>query len=266
MATHPVSLHHLTALDAAPTELVAIAGMLGCEHVTLFTHVPEQARGFYPCVAASEVSALRDSLAAASVTVCNLEVFPLASNALKDLEEGLRIGAALGAPRATAHVHDVADETEAARRFAAFATLAADHGIVAGLEFNAFSAVRDFATAARIVRAAGCGALVLDVLHLMRNGADVADISDRADLITYVQLSDGPLHRAPEEAWREAVRERGLPGDGEFPLTDIVRQVSAQAVIEAEIPQAAAQKAGVTAFERARKAIEAVRATISSAG
>lgn len=265
MAKYPLSLHHLTALDTSPAELISIAGRLGCPHVTLFTHVPERARGFYPCVEEADVSALEDALAAAGVAVCNIEVFSLVGDEeLGQFEQGLRVGAAIGAPRATVHLHEIEDMAAAIRRFSAFAAIAADHGIVAGLEFNAFSAVRDLASAAAIVRGAGRGALVLDVLHLMRNGADVAAIADHADLIGYVQLSDGPLLIDPADAWREAVRERALPGDGAFPLADILRQVAGGAVIEAEIPQSAARKAGVEAFERARRAVDAVRAVLSA--
>src|SRR3546814_3127050 len=72
-----LSLHHLTALDATPAELATIAGRLECQHITLFTHVPEQARAMFPCVMPDDVPALSDALASANVSVCNLEVFPL---------------------------------------------------------------------------------------------------------------------------------------------------------------------------------------------
>src|SRR3546814_20358052 len=72
-----LSLHHLTALDATPAELATIAGRLECQHITLFTHVPEQARAMFPCVMPDDVPALSDALASANVSLCNLEVFPL---------------------------------------------------------------------------------------------------------------------------------------------------------------------------------------------
>lgn len=262
-----LSLHQLTALDAAPVELVALAGQLGCAHVTLFTHVPERARGFYPCVGPEDVPAMQDALAAAGVTVCNLEVFPLDQDGgLDRFAEGLRVGAALGAPRATVHLHEFDDRAIAVRRLREFCAVAADHGIVPGLEFNGFSAVKDIATAVAIVREAGCGAVALDVLHLMRNGADIGAVAENADLISYAQVCDGPLQLGddPAAAWREAVSDRGLPGTGDFPLADILRPVVGHAVIEAEIPQSTARKAGIDALERARRAIEAVRKTVES--
>src|SRR3546814_2453633 len=91
--------------------------------------------------------------------------------------------------------------------------------------------VKDIATAVAIVREAGCGAVALDVLHLMRNGADIAAVAPNAGLIGYVQVSDGPLE-LPDEipAWHEAVKERLLPGDGAFPLAEILRPVAGHAI------------------------------------
>lgn len=260
-----LSLHHLVALDATPIELVAIAGRLGCAHVTLFTHVPEAAKGFYPCVTAADVPALQDALAEADVTVGNLEVFPLDQDEdPKRFAEALAVGASIGAKRATAHLHDIANQDVAIRRFAEFCEAASAHGITPGLEFNGFSAVRDIAAAGEIVRQAGCGKLVLDVLHLMRNGADLDAVSRYADLIAIAQISDGPLSMPQDQAWHEAVRERALPGQGEFPLTQILAPLGDHIIIEAEVPQTAARKAGVTPFDRASHVVSALRSVLDA--
>ncbi len=259
-----LSLHHLVALDATPIELVAIAGRLGCAHVTLFTHVPEAAKGFYPCVTAADVPALQDALAAANVTVGNIEVFSLDQDEdPKRFAEALAVGASIGATRATAHLHDIADGDVAIRRFAEFCEAASAYGITPGLEFNGFSAVRDIVAAGDIVRAVGCGAMVLDVLHLMRNGADVGAVSQYADLIAIAQISDGPLSMPQDQAWHEAVRERALPGHGEFPLAQILAQLGDHIIIEAEVPQNAERKAGVSPFERASRVVSALRSVLN---
>jgi len=253
-----LSLHPLNALDASPLELIGIAGRLGVELVCLFTHVPEAAAAFYPVVRAADVPAVQGALDGANVRLCNLEVFPLdRDDGIDHLLEGLETGTRLGASRATAHIHDVDSEQQAIDRFAAFAARAAGFGIVAGLEFNNFSAVRDVAAAERIVRTAGRGALVLDALHLVRGGGGPADAARVADLVDYIQLSDGPLEVPPARRWHEAVSERQLPGDGAFPLLDILRPLRADAVHEVEVPQSAARKSGVDAFERCRRAVEA---------
>ena len=137
-----LSLHPLTVLDASPRELIDFAHRLGVASVCLFTHVPEAGAGRYPLVARDDVAGLHSLLWEVGITLSNLEVFPLDRTGPRDdLDAGLAIGAALGATRATAHLHDLSSEQEGVDRFAEFAGRAATHGIVAGLEFNNFSAV-----------------------------------------------------------------------------------------------------------------------------
>jgi sugar phosphate isomerase/epimerase len=260
-----ISLHQLTALDASPLELILIAGQLGCSHVCLFTHVPERARHVYPCLAPADVPAVSDALASSSVGLYNLEVFPLDRDGDMDrFAEALATGSSLGAKRATAHVHD-ADPERAISRFSEFAHYCELFGIVAGLEFNAFSAVPDLESAARIVRTAGAGSVVLDALHLMRSGGDVDDVGATADLIGYCQMSDGPAAVEEAERWREAIGSRMVPGEGAFPLAAMVRKLRADTVYEAEVPQKPAMTQGVSAFDRAAKAVAGVRRVLAEA-
>lgn len=266
-ARRPLSVHHLCALDATPAELVALAADAGCAHVCLFTFVPEAAARFYPVVTAADVPMLAEQMRAAGVSLCNLEVFPLDGREdWAGFSAGLSTGAALGATRATAHIHDAAFDA-GVRRFAAFCDRAADHGLIAGLEFNGFSAVKDLPTAAAIVRAAGRGnsELVCDMLHLVRSGGTAADVAAAADLIGYAQISDGPAAIAADQRWHEAIRERRLPGDGDFPLVDMVRALNPATVIEIEVPQGAARKSGMSAADRVRRAAEAARAVLARA-
>lgn len=255
-----LSLHPLNALDADPLALIEIAATLGVERLCLFTHVPEAAAGFYPVVTPADVPGVAAALSNTGVTLCNLEVFPLDCDGdLAHLREGLETGARLGATNATAHLHGVTGEQHAVDRFAAFAERAACFGITAGLEFNAFSAVSDVASAARIVQQAGCGTLVLDSLHLFRNGGSLADAALAADLIGYIQLSDGPATLDADQRWHEAVRERQVPGDGAFPLAELLSVLPASAILEVEVPQTRARKDGVSALERCRGAVDAAR-------
>jgi sugar phosphate isomerase/epimerase len=255
----PLSLHQLTVLDASPIDLIRIAGRLGCDHVCLFTNVPEQARHIYPAAARADVPALAETLAASGVSLYNLEVFPLDRDGeVERFEAGLQIGSDLGAKRATAHIHS-ANEEEAVMRFSAFADLAASYGVIAGLEFNAFSAVKDVAAAARIVRAAGMGSVVLDTLHLVRSGGSERDVAEIADLVGYCQLSDGSMKIDEDKRWREAVAERMIPGEGEFDLARLVRPLRPGTVIEVEVPQKSATASGASAEERAARAVAGAR-------
>lgn len=252
-------LHQLCALDVPPIELIGIAAGLGCSAVTIFTHVPDAARGRFPLVTQADLPLLQPALAEAGVSVCNLEVFPLDRDDAPDrFDAALALGAALGAARATAHVHD-ADFAAAVRRFGDFCDRAAAYGLIAGLEFNGFSAVWDLPAALAIVEAAGRanGEIVLDMLHLVRSDGTAADVERAQGRIGYAQICDGPLLMAEEGRWREAIRERMLPGAGEFPLAAIVGALAPGSWIDVEVPQTAAMKAGVSALDRARAAVEA---------
>ncbi|MDB5671771.1 MAG: xylose isomerase-like barrel family protein, partial [Alphaproteobacteria bacterium] len=218
-----------------------------------------------PSVSRADVPAVAGALDANGVRLCNLEVFPLdRDGGLERFREGLEIGAALGAGRATAHIHD-ADADQAVARFAAFAAYAAGFGIVAGLEFNAFSAITDLAAAASIVRKAGVGSLVLDTLHLVRSGGGAADVAAVADLADYCQLSDGPRRIEQDQRWREAVAERMIPGEGEFGIADLLRPLRGGTIIEIEVPQKAAMIAGVSAEQRAGRAVAGGRRMLQEA-
>src|SRR3546814_19020719 len=123
-------------------------------------------------------------------------------------------------------MYNIESIATAARRLKAFADVAGDYGITPGLEFNGFSDVKDIATAVAIVREAGCGAVALDVLHLMRNVADIAAVAPNAGLTGDVQVSDGQLEMPDEiTAWHEAVKEQIEPGDGSIPLAENIDQV-----------------------------------------
>jgi sugar phosphate isomerase/epimerase len=261
MAARPLSLHQLTALDASPAELVAIASTLGCEHVCLFTHVPERARHIYPAVTNETRQAVADGLERSGVSLFNLEVFPLTTDvALDEFRAGLELGASLGARRATAHIH-IEDAAQATETFAGFCDLAAEYGIGAGIEFNAFSKVRSLAAAAGLIAAVARhnADIVLDCLHAVRSGAEPEEIAAHADQIGYAQICDGPREVARDARWAEAIEERMIPGDGDFPLAAMLRHLHPSTVIEVEVPQARAAAEGVRSLERARRAVEGAR-------
>jgi sugar phosphate isomerase/epimerase len=197
-APFALSLHHLSALDVSHADLIIIAGALRVDYLCMFTYVPERARHLYPCIDPSQVALLRDTQASAGATLSNLEVFPLdGKEDWAGFARGLEIGAALGATRATAHIHNASDHETAVARFAAFCDMAAPYGIAPGLEFNAFSSVHSIQSASAIVRdaARGNANLVCDMLHLVRNGGGPADVAAAADIIGYAQINDGPLDR-----------------------------------------------------------------------
>jgi sugar phosphate isomerase/epimerase len=258
-----LSLHHLTALDVSPPELVDIAAALDCPHVCLFTQVQPETRAMFPAVEDEAMAAaVAERCAATGVRVHNLEYFPVAPETVPRLyRPALERGARLGARRATAHIHD-ADRGRALARFAALCALAGEYGLNIGLEFTAFSNVNTLDAALAFVADAGAenGDVVLDALHFFRSGDDAAALASM-DLsgVGYVQICDGPARITEDERMQEAVAERGLPGEGAFALAAFVAALPPGPVIDVEVPQSARMAAGVPPLERARLAVDAAR-------
>ena len=267
MSRFPLSLHHLTAMDASAAELVAIAEDLRCDTVCLFTYLPERLKPLLPCIETdAEVKELARRLADTHVSVCNLELFPIARDMdLDGYRRGFERGAALGGWRATTMVYDV-EGPLASELFVRLCDVAAEYGIEIGLEFIGLSPVDSFAAAEAFLAETGAAnaSIVVDALHLFRTGGTVAELG-LSDRIGYAQLCDGPL-RMPEGGYRkDAIANRALPGAGEFPLVDMVMQLPAGIPVSVEVPQHRLRDQGMPAADRARRAVEASRGILALA-
>ena len=259
---NPLSLHHLTVLDATPLELIDIAADTGCEQVCIFVHSSAPELNF-PVVGEGDLEVTRSRLQARGIEVYNLEFYPIAPEVDFDTyERTLSVGARLGARRATAHIHDP-DDDRAHETFSRFCRLAARYDLHVGLEFTAFARVSNLASAVAFIQRANepNAAVAVDVLHLMRNGGDPAQLAAiDPGLIGYMQICDGPLSVSPEAMIGEAVGERGIPGEGSFPLQAYLRCAPPGVTIDVEVPQSAAMRSGVSPLDRARRAVDATRA------
>ena len=252
-----LSLHHLVAPDASPCELVRIAAELGCRHVCLFTQDPGVGMAF-PIVTDTAMPELLQCMSASGVTALGLAAFALSPDTdVAAYQPALERGARLGGAVATIRVAD-ADEGRAIDRFAAFAELCADHAIVPSIEFMGFGAKAALAQAVHIVRAAGRGTIAVDALHMVRTGTSLADLRrlDR-NLIGLVQLCDGPLRATAEDYMREGPFDRLLPGEGEFPLRQLLDLTPECLPVSLEVPCTRWQRRGVSAHERARRVVTA---------
>lgn len=112
------------------------------------------------------------------------------------------------------------------------------------------------------MRAADAGAdvgIILDTLHAVRTGTTLEAIASAADRIVAVQLSDGPLEMPPKDRWSEAISGRMLPGEGAFPLAEMLSLVKSGIVIDVEVPQKALARSGIGPAERCRMALNASR-------
>lgn len=271
MPTAPLALHHFTLCDVSPLELVPIAAEADCDGVCLFVESPP---GFgFPLVTPGMRGELRARLREHQVRVTNLEFFSLTEAVdLERFRPALGLGAELGARLAVTHIHDP-DPVRATDCLGRFAELAGEYGLQLGLEFMALTpGCTSLAAAAGFVRRVGCANLGIgvDALHLARSGATPAEVAALAPgMVAYAQLCDGPLLPAGIEAldparYAEEAFDRLPPGQGVFPLAELLRALPPGAALDVEVPMPRLAAQGVSARQRARLAVEGACTLIDS--
>jgi sugar phosphate isomerase/epimerase len=117
---------------------------------------------------------------------------------------------------------------EAAAAFGSLCDRAADHGLVVGLEFLPFTDIVSVRDARAIVEAAGRdnGGICVDVWHHVRGANDLAAIAALpGELITGIQLNDGPLRPDLDDYYTDCLQHRVAPGRGEFDLAAFLHAV-----------------------------------------
>ena len=122
------------------------------------------------------------------------------------------------------------DPDAGAERFAAFADRAAEYGWRTQLEFMPFSGIPDLGAAWEIVRRADrpTAGLTFDSWHYYRGRPDDALLRTiPGDRIFQVQLADATWALRGTSLVDDLLHHRLLPGDGEFPLPDLVRTLAA---------------------------------------
>ncbi len=116
------------------------------------------------------------------------------------------------------------DRDEAAEGFAALCDLAAEHGLLAHIEFLPMSPIRSLTEAWSVVEAAGRanGGLTVDSWHFFRSGSSLDDLARiPGERIHTVQLNDAPATPAAN-MWDEMMNARLLPGEGAFDLAGLI--------------------------------------------
>lgn len=256
-----LSLDHLTIFDTSPPELIDIAAGLGVPLVSLWTQLPLQAD--LPLVTeankAETLARMRDT----GVKLGNMECFNLTPEVVaEDFRPAVVLGAELGATSLVAINAWDPERNRALDNFGKLCRIAAEYGMKVNVEFISMGKVRTLEDAIAFITDSGEPnvGVTIDFLHLIRTGGGAADIRamDPA-LIGYVQVCDGPLGLAREEWNDEGFEQRQMPGEGEFPLAELIAAIPAGVTIAAEVPHRALRQAGVSATERARRAVEGTR-------
>lgn len=265
-----LSLHHLTMIDAHPVELVAAAAAGGFDYCGIRLVAPRPGDPLVDIAADdTAVRAVRDRLAATGVRLLDIEAIWISpATDVVTLRRPLEIGASLGAR----YVLAVGFDDERARlrdNFGRLCALAGSFGMTVMLEFITYCSIRSLAEAQRLIAESGCtnAGILIDTLQFFRSGAAPAALTGLPPrLLPYMQLCDG-VAQAPDsiEARRsEARTDRRLPGQGELPVADLLRQLPRDIVLSVEAPTSALR--GVPYVEQGRIVGAATRAFLERSG
>jgi len=264
----PLGLHQITAMEAEPPELIEIAHAAGYQEVCLFTHIPaiyssaeEGSEPSFPKVTATNKKDVLARLHDLGIAVANIEFFSVYEGVnIEDFRAGLELGQELGARCAVTHVLDP-DFDRAADSLARLAELASEYSLDVALEFMGVSpACNSIAKAVeymRTVKKDNFG-IAVDMLHMVRSGSTLSDLkSVSPECIKYAQLCDGKTLEVSSDYLDEALNGRLVPGEGCFPIKEILQALPSQVPLDVEVPSQAKQAQGITALERAKAAFEA---------
>ncbi|MFM8382611.1 MAG: sugar phosphate isomerase/epimerase family protein [Actinomycetota bacterium] len=170
--------------------------------------------------------ALGETAAARRLEIFDVEVLRIGSELgpyISSVEELIEAAAALRA-RHVLVVGDTKDRDRLRRELAHVVSVAAEHGIVVGLEYMAWTTPSFVDEARSLAEATGCR-LVVDLLHHTRIGATATDLARIvADgSLGWVQICDaGP---PTDQLVHEARHRRRAPGRGVLPLAELLAVV-----------------------------------------
>lgn len=261
-----LALDHITVTDTTPVELVQTARAVNCEAVCLFMepmtvlpHMPP----FNIYGDKAERRRLKSCMEDLEVTLDLAYPFTLGGRTdISGFAHALDCAAELGARMVNVLVYD----REPARRidkFSAFCDLAVGRSLSVALEFYPPSQVPSLADALDLVLPLdrpGQVGVNADLLHLMRSGGAVGDVSQApVGTILYGQICDGPALCAEESLDFEASSQRLLIGAGVFDGEGFLAALPPDCPISIELPQEAAIKAGIARSNRACLAVDSFR-------
>lgn len=243
-----LSLHHLSNLDIAAPELIRAAHGAGFSHVCLFTMGWPSPDFTFPVVDDGQLlKDTRAALAETGIKVFNADAPMLWPDVdVSRYKKGLEVAASFGATNATAVVGDP-DFNRATDNFGKLYELGKSVGINCCIEFMMMGTVNSIQDAEKMARAAGAleGSITVDTLHLVRTGGSAADVAKLdPKMIGNIQINDGPP-TMPEGDPQivEAMTARLWPGQGSFPLADIIAALPADSPFSVEAPNDAQRKA-----------------------
>ncbi|MEO0316384.1 MAG: hypothetical protein RL404_61, partial [Pseudomonadota bacterium] len=155
------------------------------------------------------------------------------------------------------------DPSRSADSLARLVDLGRAHGVTPCLEFMPWTYAPNLSAARTRISGIEGAALLIDAFHLARSGGTPDDLRGE-DRVSYLQLCDiaGPIPLM-DAILNEARAERLFPGEGEIPLVALLRRLP-RLPLSLEVPANRLRDVGVSAEDRARRAIAATRRLMSS--
>ena len=261
-----LGLHHMSALDVSPPELISLAGELGCQHACVFVRTLDEFP--LPRVTPDMVGEMLARMSSTGVTISNIEIFPLdAEVVVNDYRSALDIGADLGGTRIVTTNYDTVVE-RAAENLAGLSDLAAERGMTVGLEFMGptpgCSSIQSAVQLIQLADRANAG-IAVDCLHLIRTGGTPEDVAAvPTNVFAYAQLCDGADLSVTTDYIPECF-DRLVPGDGVFPIAAILDALPEALHLDVEVPSSTDEGNSLPSFERAGRGVDASRKLIERA-
>lgn len=266
-----LGLEFLGVFGLSPVDLVHLAADLDCQFIgTVPAPLPFNPEGYAPWNLLEDAALRRELKAALADTGIELllgdgNAFLPGVDARESLAPHLDLYHELGVRRANSISFDPSLE-RTHDQFAIFAEMAVERDMLPTIEFCPISVIDTLEAGVNIVRHAGGAArLLIDAMHFFRSGSSLEQLTEVADLVSHIQLSDVPRAPACEDYLEEAMYERRIPGDGEAPLVQILSILSHVEAIGMEVPLRALAEQGVGPHERMARCVAGARRTIAAA-
>lgn len=240
-----LSLAHLTVLDLAPPDMIAVASRTGYQTVGLrLIRATETTPGYPLMNDRPMLRATKAAMIATGIGVLDIEFVRITPDLdVAALEPFLAAGAELGARYVITSPYDP-DLVRLADRLAAISDLAAQYHLRALLEFFPWTDVPDLGAARSVVEAAKRSELgiLVDTLHFNRSHSRLDQLDDcPAGRLPFLHLSDAPVRDSytTEELLHAGRTERLPPGEGDIDLKAIIRHMPEGIPLALEVPMTA---------------------------
>ena len=270
MALNRIGIDYLTLLGPQPVHFIETVADAGASHASLFlTNAvnPFNAPDFSLISDAPLRRATRAAARDRGVSIALVDgfcIFPGAS--VEDLRPSLDAVADLGCTRVNALSFDP-DWDKTVDQVAALAGIAADYAITVTIEPCPLFPIASVARALELTGRARMPnlKLLIDTMHVARSGETRALGAIDPMLIDYVQICDGPARFANDEAYQAAAMcERAVPGAGELPLIEMLRQIRPDVIVSGEIPQRSLKEAGVSDLDQTKAVVAGIARTLAA--